>query len=523
MKSSFRLFMTTEIHPKLPANLLRLSQIFVFEPPPGIKANLQHTFSNIPVVRMEKAPVERSRMYFLLAWLHAVIQERLRYAPLGWTKTFEFNEADQRCALDTLDYWIDSASAGRQNLAPEKIPWVALRTLLGQTVYGGRVDNIFDLRLLDSFLEQLFTEHSFDADFPLFKSIGNQTTLTIPESATKRSQFLKWVENLPNTESPLWLGLPENAEVLLLTKKGQSVLRKLLKLQTIEEDTGDSNDSQTQSGDRRPAWMVILRASIDVWLKGLPERCELFERTSESIKNPLFRFFEREAEIGSRLLKKVRADLQDLIQVCDGNLKQTNYTRELISNLSKGVIPKEWKKYPIASSTSISIWIVDFAKRIRQLQKIKRSSDYGRSSIWMGGLFLPEAYITATRQSAAQAHLWSVENIELHMEILGKGEVDVDETSFVVTGMTLESAVWNGKTLGLTNEISSSLPPVKFTWKLKPKEGTPPKTDVVTLPIYLNETRAEFLVAVDLPKPSDVSAISLYQRGIALNVWQPDV
>lgn len=39
--------MSAEIHPKLPANLLRLSQVFVFEPPPGVKANLQYTFSTI--------------------------------------------------------------------------------------------------------------------------------------------------------------------------------------------------------------------------------------------------------------------------------------------------------------------------------------------------------------------------------------------------------------------------------------------------------------------------------------------
>jgi dynein heavy chain 1 len=144
MHSNFRLFMTAEIHPKLPSNLLRLSQIFVFEPPPGVKANLQHTFAAIPAARMDKSPVERSRMYFILAWFHAVVQERLRYAPLGWTKTFEFNDADQRVALDTLDYWIDSQAQGKSNLAPEKIPWIALRILLAQAIYGGRVDNDFD-------------------------------------------------------------------------------------------------------------------------------------------------------------------------------------------------------------------------------------------------------------------------------------------------------------------------------------------------------------------------------------------
>ena len=46
-KPSFRLFLTSEIHPLLPAALLRESRVFVFEPPPGVKANLLHTFSSI--------------------------------------------------------------------------------------------------------------------------------------------------------------------------------------------------------------------------------------------------------------------------------------------------------------------------------------------------------------------------------------------------------------------------------------------------------------------------------------------
>lgn len=93
---SFRIFLSMEITPKIPSNLLRLGRTFVFEPPPGIKANLLRTLSVIPGNRMNKAPVERSRLYFLLSWLHAITQERLRYVPLGWSKTYEFNESDLR-------------------------------------------------------------------------------------------------------------------------------------------------------------------------------------------------------------------------------------------------------------------------------------------------------------------------------------------------------------------------------------------------------------------------------------------
>lgn len=57
-----------------------------------------------------QAPGERARLYFLLAWFHAVVQERLRYAPLGWSKKYEFNESDLRVACDTLDTWIETVA-----------------------------------------------------------------------------------------------------------------------------------------------------------------------------------------------------------------------------------------------------------------------------------------------------------------------------------------------------------------------------------------------------------------------------
>ena len=62
---------------------------------------------------MSKAPHERSRIYFLLAWMHAVVQERLRYVPQGWSKKYEFGDADLRSAMDTIDIWIDTLAQGR--------------------------------------------------------------------------------------------------------------------------------------------------------------------------------------------------------------------------------------------------------------------------------------------------------------------------------------------------------------------------------------------------------------------------
>lgn len=42
--------------------------------------------------------------------------------------------------------------------------------------------------------------------------------------------------------------------------------------------------------------------------------------------------------MGGKLLQEVRQDLSDVVQVCEGKKKQTNYLRTLISDLVKGKI-----------------------------------------------------------------------------------------------------------------------------------------------------------------------------------------
>jgi dynein heavy chain 1 len=66
----------------------------MFEQPAGVRANMKDSLSSLSL-RATKAPVEKARVYLLLSFLHAVIQERLRYAPsLGWKGFWEFNDSD---------------------------------------------------------------------------------------------------------------------------------------------------------------------------------------------------------------------------------------------------------------------------------------------------------------------------------------------------------------------------------------------------------------------------------------------
>lgn len=398
---NFRLFLTLEIHPKIPVNLLRAGRVFVFEPPPGIRANLLRTFSTIPATRMMKEPNERSRLYFLLAWFHAILQERIRYCPLGWSKKYEFNESDLRVACDTLDTWIDATAMGRTNLPPEKVPWDAVRTLFGQCIYGGKIDNEFDQRLLTSFLEKLFTLKSFDPDFVLVSHVSgldsNKDKINMPEGI-RRDHFLNWTETLAGRQTPSWLGLPDNAEKVLLTNQTSSMISKLLRLQMLEDDdddivysesetTGDVTQvvvkrRQSDSVDGRPSWMRLLLKSASTWYELIPSSLPILKRTVDNIKDPLYRFFEREVNSASKLLDIVRHDLDDVIQICRGEKKQTNHHRSLLADLAKGMIPIHWRLYTIPAGATVIQWITDFSDRINQLQVVSSScSEKGASTL----------------------------------------------------------------------------------------------------------------------------------------------
>lgn len=90
----FRLFLSMESSPKIPVNLLRASRVLSYEQPAGIRANMKDSLSSL-TEKANKQPVEKARVYLLLSFLHAVVQERLRYAPsLGWKGFWEFNDSD---------------------------------------------------------------------------------------------------------------------------------------------------------------------------------------------------------------------------------------------------------------------------------------------------------------------------------------------------------------------------------------------------------------------------------------------
>ena len=257
----FRIFLSMETSPQISVNLLRASRVLMYEQPAGVRANMKDSLSTLSV-RAVQQPREKARLYLLLSFLHAVIQERLRYAPtLGWDGFWEFNDSDvscsplvklwhltnepqYECAAYIIDTWMDAVANGRTNVAPVKIPWDLIRILITET-YGGKVDNEADFKQLSELVNNFLTPDAFENDHKLVKGAPREEaefhsegdgSLTVPEG-NEMKDFMEWVNNLPEREPPTYLGLPANAEKLLLVGHGRNTIANLAKISEILDET----------------------------------------------------------------------------------------------------------------------------------------------------------------------------------------------------------------------------------------------------------------------------------------------
>jgi dynein heavy chain 2 len=54
------------------------------------------------ITRKTAGGTARAQLLFIVAWFHAVVQERRTFIPQGWSKFHEFSYADLRSTADII-------------------------------------------------------------------------------------------------------------------------------------------------------------------------------------------------------------------------------------------------------------------------------------------------------------------------------------------------------------------------------------------------------------------------------------
>ncbi|XP_037081499.1 LOW QUALITY PROTEIN: dynein heavy chain 8, axonemal-like [Pollicipes pollicipes] len=440
MDDRFRMWITTEPHPKFPISLLQMAIKFTNEPPQGIKAGLQRTYHGISQELLDYTNYPQWRpMLYGVSFLHTIVQERRKFGPLGWNIPYEFNQADWSASVQFVQNHLD-------DIDPKKgVSWITVRYMLGEVQYGGRVTDDFDKRLLVTFAKVWFSDAMFNEQFCFYQGYG------IPRSA-KHSEVMAFIDDLPAVDAPQAYGLNTNADITYQTNTTKALLDTILAIQPKESSAG--------GGETRES---IVYRQADEMLSKMPDDYVPHEVKARlqtmGALTPMNIFLRQELDRMQKVITAVRKTLSDLKLAIDGTIIMNENLRDALDNIFDAKVPALWNRISW-QSTTIGFWFTELLERNNQFNTWIFQ---GRPNVfWMTGFFNPQGFLTAMRQEVTRAHKgWSLDSVVLANEVLKVHKEDVDTVppeGVLVHGLFLDGAGWDKKNC----RLAESQPKVLF-------------------------------------------------------------
>lgn len=493
----FRLIITTEEHDSFPSVLLRMSTKITVEAPPGVKQNLMRTYTSWDRSFLEAQPQHTAQLLFGLAWFHAIIQERRNFVPQGWVKFYEFSPADLKAAMDIL---VTLGKGGQ-------LDWETLTGFLATCVYGGRLDNPQDGRVLQELIATYFTEEVLiRGKVKLFED------LTVPPTNNHDSIVHIIAECLPDVDSPDLLKLPDNADRVVLetwTAENMEQLRSLRQRVAVTE--GGTSDS----------WKRILAPVLETWknsgvsVSG-PRRTIASNNTDP---DPMEVFFVSEINLLSQLILDLTAYMETLGSMAEGTLIPGKKLRQEALELIGGRIPSFWLDR-MDGPKEFQLWLSLLSRKYTTTVTLLREPMSSSTVYNLTSLLRPATFFNALRQYTARQSKAPLVDLVLVAAIgAGTGPASALQVSVSVKASTI---CLQGAAIGSDNRLRDVSP--------NSPSSTPLSTNIVvgwmpsdrlrsqgytTIPVYDTQDRQKMLFPLSVPYESSADALKYSLNGVA--------
>ncbi|XP_047109239.1 cytoplasmic dynein 2 heavy chain 1 [Schistocerca piceifrons] len=487
---NFRLWLSTEQHLNFSSVLAQSCLKMTYESPQGLKRNIQRTlatwgpefFSGPSGNHAANNRTLRTGALFVLAWFHAIIQERRSFIPQGWTSYYEFGDADLRVATDMIDRL---CQAGQR-----EIKWEFIHGLCEDAIYGGRVDNVYDMKVLESYLKEFFSPGVL---IHRTRSLGS--VISVPPSSNYYDYY-KAIHILSDTDKPTYFGLPSNIERSWQKTVSKGVISELKKLILPTEGSHkfDRDKWQKHIAPILNLWKKLNQNSGLIQTKPLPQDSE--------ISSPVVNFVLLEHNHAITLVHFVHQSLARLSKVMRAIALPSKETEQTAIALISHKVPESWQnlwcgpKEPsfylhslVSQATAVGHWA-------------NRSSDLLREPLDLGDLFEPEAFLAAVKQQTARENDVAIDDLRQVTSWNQKNVSSKMKVCLCLKGLQIEGAVFSGTSLtpcSADAPDASAAPICTLTWMTKSDYGKHQHQEYITLPLYLTSARERVITTLDVP------------------------
>lgn len=489
----FRLFLTTEAHDSFPPILLQQSLKVTYEAPPGLRKNLERTYEAWNPEYISKGTTQRAQVLFVLAFFHAIVQERRTYVPQGWTKAYEFSFADLRTGAGVIDELMmgDRGASGQ-------VPWVTIHGLMENAIYGGRVDNTFDFRVLRAYLEHYFTPDMLSGRRQLARG------LSLPAS-TEHRDYMELIGGLGDTDSPQMFMLPDNIERSVQRAISGAVVTQLKLLRA---------SSAAGGGFDRERWRAQLGPLLELWSKvttgagasgvfdSADAEAEAKDRNLTS-RPPVEQFTVMEHLMAARLVQRVDEDIKSVKKVVYGTALLTPEILATATALLAEEVPRTWAS-KFEGPEQPQKWLRAVVVRRLQLAKWAeraRSGDLLRDPLDLNDLFRPATFLNALRQQTAREAGISMDALRM-VSCFDASLLRGAPLVIHISGLFLQGAEFNGRSLRECASDASELIPIDdavIAYVGRDFSDPYPSSGCLAVPVYHSPDREHFLTEITVP------------------------
>ncbi|XP_055876061.1 dynein beta chain, ciliary-like isoform X4 [Biomphalaria glabrata] len=430
---NYRLFISAEPAPDrefhiIPQGILESSVKITNEPPTGMFANLHKALDNFTqdTLEMCSKEMEFKSILFALCYFHAVVCERRKFGAQGWNRVYPFNVGDLTISVNVLYNYLE---------ANNKIPWEDLRYLFGEIMYGGHITDDWDRKLCRTYLEVYMNQDMIDGE--LFLAPG----FAVPPNSDYEAYHQYIDDELP-PESPYLYGLHPNAEIEFLTKTSDNLLRTVFEMQP-RDASGESGE--TVSKEEK------VKEILDELTEKLPDPFnveEIMQKVPPDERTPFVVVAFQECERMNSLTGEIRRTLKELDLGLKGELTITNEMEQLSNSLFLNNVPERWEKKAYPSLFQLAQWYGDMIQRARELENWINDFNLP-ASVWLGGFFNPQSFLTAIMQQTARKNEWPLDRMCLQCDVTKKNKEEMSgppREGAYVHGLYMEGARWDMQT-----------------------------------------------------------------------------
>ena len=476
----FRLFLTAMPCDFFPVPVLQIGLKITIEPPKGLRSNIMRTLNTLTDDTLQDCgkPLEWKKLILSLCFFHSIVQERRKFGPLGWNIRYEFNESDLETSFTMLKNFLDEPE--------ERIPWDAIKFMVGEINYGGRVTDDWDRRCLNSILSIFVTTDVLKEDYK-FSASG---TYYAPADSNLQT-YKDYIDSLPMADPPEIFGMHDNSNISLQKAESDAVIETALSIQPRDAGKGGGKSPDEFVGEvvdkiqeQMPLALTMQEAHPSVFMK---DKNGLMESLATFLGQEMSRF--------NRLIKVMDRSLSDIKKAIKGVIVMSPELDAMYTAILNNQIPPNWMKVGYPSLKPLGSWFQDMLARVKFIREWLTEGK--PIAYWLASFFFPQGFLTAVQQSFARKYQIPIDILNFSFEMQQYYDVDsIDDPTddgCYIYGLYMDSCRFDTESMQLEDShpsvIYDNAPVILFT----PTENYTADPEEYSMPVYKTSVRAGVL------------------------------